>query len=133
MSDDERGRDLLVRGIAAAKAGSKDEARFFLLQALRQDVAIASRVQAWRYLSELSDDPAEKRRYIGQILAVEPLDGLARRELALLDGRLKTGALVDPEHIPRADRSSVVATGGPALTCRRCGSARLVLAPGGRT
>ena len=86
MTDD-AGRDLLVRGIAAAKAKSVDEARFFLEKCLRQRPSIETRVQAWRYLAEIATTPSEKRDYLGRILAFDPTDGLARRALAVLDGR----------------------------------------------
>src|SRR5687768_9520937 len=94
---DDAGRDLLVRGIAAAKAGSRDEARFFLEKFLRQGNGSDARIQAWRYLAAIADDPDEKKEYLGLILASDPLDGLARRDLAVLNGTLDPDQIVDPE------------------------------------
>lgn len=94
------GRDLLVRGIAAAKAGGKDEARFFLEKFLRLDPPMEMRTEAWRYLAEITDHPSEKRDYIGRILAFDPTDGSARRALALLDGRLDPADIVNPDRVP---------------------------------
>ena len=78
MSDD-AGRDLLVRGIAAAKAGSRYEARFFLEKFLRQGNRSDARIQAWRYLADITDDPDEKKEYLGLILASDPLEGLVKK------------------------------------------------------
>src|SRR5262245_47071762 len=134
MSDD-AGSDLLVRGIAAAKAGSRDEARFFLEKFLRQGNRSDARIQAWRYLAGISDDPDEKKEYLGLILASDPLDGLARRDLAVLNGSLDPGRIVDPESDPRgriaAPPPSEVpdASAVERLTCARCGSSRVVAHP----
>jgi hypothetical protein len=127
------GRDLLARGIGAAKANDKAEARYCLEKVLRQDPAPDTRLQAWRYLSEIADDPAEKRRYVEMILAVEPTDGQARRDLAILDGRLDPRDIVDPEgpFPPSALRERPVDV--QAATCRHCGSGRLVFAPDGQS
>ena len=56
-------RDLLVRGIAAAKAKDKDQARFYLEWVLRAEADRQQKVEAWLWLSEISDDPAEKRDF----------------------------------------------------------------------
>ena len=58
MSDS--ARDLLVRGIAFAREGLKDEARYFLEFALREDPDWEQRAEAWLWLSKLSADRVEK-------------------------------------------------------------------------
>jgi hypothetical protein len=134
---DDAGRDLLVRGIAAAKAGSRDEARFFLEKFLRQGGGSDARIQAWRYLAHITDDPEDKKEYLGLILATDPLDGLARRDLAVLNGTLDPAHIVDPEsgaggRIAAQPASGVTQT--PAverLACTRCGSSRVVVHPDG--
>lgn len=57
-------RDLLVRGVAAAKDGAKDEARFYLEWALRLDPSDEQRIKAWLWLGEVCDDLAQKRNYL---------------------------------------------------------------------
>jgi hypothetical protein len=126
-------RDLLVRGIAAAKAGGKDEARFFLEKFLRLEPAMEMRTEAWRYLAEISDSSSEKRDYIGRILAVDPADGDARRELALLDGRLDPADIVNPDRVPQPAPSATAMMTGERLSCPRCGSGRLVAGADGKT
>ena len=59
MSDS--ARDLLVRGIAAAKAQDTDQARFYLEWVLRTDASREQKIKAWLWLSEVSEDPDEKR------------------------------------------------------------------------
>lgn len=98
MSDSTR--DLLVFGIAAAKANSKSEARNYLERLVRDTTAEQSEiVEAWRWLSEISDDPKEKRDALDQVLAHNPMDPQARRALAILNGDLKPSDIIDPDHM----------------------------------
>ena len=48
-------RDLLVRGIAAAKAGERAEARHYLEWALRQQPSSDEQLEAWLWLSDVSE------------------------------------------------------------------------------
>jgi DNA-directed RNA polymerase subunit RPC12/RpoP len=89
-------RDLLVRGIAAAKANQKDEARFYLEWVLRrEDKDREQAVDALLWLSQLVDSPADKRACLEQILVLNPTHPLARRGMAILQGRLKPEDVVD--------------------------------------
>jgi DNA-directed RNA polymerase subunit RPC12/RpoP len=128
---DDESHNLLVRGIAAAKANSREEARFFLDRALKADLSLEDRVQAWRYLADLSDDQAEKRSYFEKILAVDPADGTAQRDLAILNGVLDPDDIVDPER-PIVVSEARRAAEGARFVCSRCGSNRLYFAPNGR-
>ncbi len=136
MSD--RTRDLLIRGIAAARGNSKDEARYYLKWVIdAPDVASEELIEAWRTLAEVSDDPKEKRNCLEQALAYDPADPQARRALALLDGRLKPEEIVDPDHMPAPAPQPAAPTrryvcthcggamaftpDGNALTCEYCG------------
>lgn len=121
-------RDLLTRGRAAAKAGDVDEARFYLEWVLRTDAAAGERMEAWLWLSEISEDADKKREYLTQILAENPNHARARRSLALLDGRLRAEEVVDPERLPASPRER--AAKGERFTCPQC-AARLVFAPDG--
>jgi DNA-directed RNA polymerase subunit RPC12/RpoP len=93
-------RQLLVRGVAAAKTGQvsdKREARFYLEWVLRSgDAASDQKASAWLWLSQIEDDPAKKRDCLENVLAWDPANGPARRGLALLDGRLKAEDIIDP-------------------------------------
>ncbi len=128
MFEDDDDRDLLVRGIAAAKANSRDEARFFLELALKSDPPLRSRIEAWRSLAAISDDPSVKRGYLEKILAADPTDAISRRDLALLDRRLDAGDIIDPENLTAPGRPPQPPR-DRRFTCRHCGSGRLVFTP----
>jgi hypothetical protein len=81
MSVDSEGRDLLVRGITAAKAKEAGEARFFLKWLLRLDPPAEERIEALYWLSEICTDPAEQRGYLEDILANDQGEPRARRNL----------------------------------------------------
>src|SRR5436305_9669065 len=94
MSDE--ARDLLVYGVSAAIADDRDEARFYLEWVLRIDADIEQETQAWYYLSRITGDPVEKRKCLENVLAADPTYGEARRDLAILEGRLKPEDIIDP-------------------------------------
>lgn len=88
--------ELLVRGVAAARDGDRKEARFYLEWVLRDGPDTAQFVDAWYWLSRTTDDPDERRRCLAQVVGAQPLHAEARRDLAILDGRLDGGELLDP-------------------------------------
>jgi DNA-directed RNA polymerase subunit RPC12/RpoP len=121
MSD--RSHDLLVRGIAAAKGNSKEEARFYLEWVLRShDAEPNEQVEANRYLSQIAEDPKEKRSYLEQVLASNPMDPEARRALAVLKGELVPADIVDPDRMP-APLAPAVSKPAQArrFVCPQCG------------
>ncbi len=93
-------RELLVRGVAAAKTGEardKDEARYYLEWVLRSsDASSDQKASAWMWLSQIEDDPKKKRDCLENVLAWDPANGPARRGLAILDGRLRAEDIIDP-------------------------------------
>ncbi|HKY83289.1 MAG TPA: hypothetical protein VJ160_00535 [Anaerolineales bacterium] len=121
MASSDSLRDLLVRGIAAAKGGSKQEARFYLEWLLRRDAPGEMQVDAWWWLSQAADDPAEVRRCIEEVLARDPAHPQARRAQAVLDGRLKPGSVVDADHLPTPLPLPENVTAGERFACSRCG------------
>jgi DNA-directed RNA polymerase subunit RPC12/RpoP len=129
----EGARDLLNRGIAAAKVKDKDEARFHLEWVLRTDANRQQKAQAWLWLSEIADDPSEKRNCLEEVLAFDPSNRLARRGLAIIDGRLDPAEIVDPDRLPTElpDEPSQ-----PAKTqrfiCQKCGG-KMAFKPDGQS
>lgn len=135
-------RQFLVRGIAAAKTNDpkdKEEARRYLNRAVNaQDADFDQRAKAWLWLSQLEDDPVKKRDCLENVLAIDPSDPLARRGLAIIDGRLKPEDVVDPNQPiepaaparPKVRRYACPKCGGKmayhaakrALTCDYCGN-----------
>jgi DNA-directed RNA polymerase subunit RPC12/RpoP len=125
-------RDLILRGIVAAKDGAKDEARFYLEKALMIDATSDQRTEACVWLSEISDDPAEKRDHLESALSLDPAHPVARRQLALLDGRLKAEEIVDPDRIPAAAPEKPQSSQTRRFVCRQCGG-RMAFTPDGKT
>jgi tetratricopeptide (TPR) repeat protein len=127
MSDS--ARDLLVRGIAAAKAGERREAQRYLEWALRQEPSADERIEAWLWLSEVAAEEDEARRWVEEVLATEPHNPRALRRLALLEGRLHPSDLIDPDR-PPASLPSEEPLEVERFACPSCGG-RMVYAPDG--
>lgn len=131
MSDS--ARDLLVRGIAAAKAKDKDQARFYLEWVLRTDANRQQKIKAWLWLSEVSDDPAERRECLENVLAYDPTNPLARRGIAILRGQLDPDEIIDPNRQPTPSADTAPQ---PARTkrfiCQQCGG-KLTFSPDGQS
>ena len=125
-------RDLLVRGIAAAKADSKDEARFLLEKALMIDATSDQRVEAYVWLSEISDDPVEKRDHLENALSINAAHPTARRKLAILDGRLKPEEIIDPDRLSTSVSAQPQSTHARRFVCRQCGG-RMTFVHDGKT
>lgn len=124
--------DLFSRGRAAAKAGEKEEAIRYLERCLHMDPPMEERMEVLYWLSEVTDDPKQKRLCLEEILANNLGDARARRKLAILDGKLKLEEIVDPDHIPAPTRGASQEEMARAFTCPKCGGRR-VYAPDGQT
>ncbi len=124
-------RDLLIRGIAAAAAGDKQEARFYLEWVLRLEPTEEQRVKAWFWLSQISDNPAEKRQCLENILAIDPIHPEARRALAVLDGRLQPDEMIDPNRLNIAASDTPQPVQLQRFVCTDCGG-RMVYDPRGQ-
>src|SRR5690349_21574346 len=88
----ENAEDLLQQGLAAAQSGDprdRDQAEYFLEWVLRTDSDLDQQTQAWYWLSRITDDPKRKHECLENALAVNPADPDARRDMAILEGRLK--------------------------------------------
>jgi DNA-directed RNA polymerase subunit RPC12/RpoP len=116
--------------MAAAKAGEAKEARFYLEWALRLGPGVREQTQAWFWLSEISEDPAEKRQWLEMVLASEPAHPLARRRLALLDGTLKPEEVIDPDRLGAQKTVEVHPEGARRFLCPQCGG-RMAFTPDG--
>ena len=93
---DSRATSWLNMGASAVRAGDKADARFYLERALNSDPDLEDETQIWYWLSRITDDPAEKRRLLQDVVISEPGHAEARRELAILEGRLNPEAIRDP-------------------------------------
>ncbi|MEA3351948.1 MAG: hypothetical protein U9Q82_15165 [Chloroflexota bacterium] len=73
-------------GINAAKNGSNRLARRLLESATRMRAGDA---RPWLWLAKITADPDEKRDCLEEAVAIEPGNAAARRELALLTGKIQ--------------------------------------------
>lgn len=117
--------ELLVLGIGAARDGDREQARFYLEWVLRDDPQGDQLPEAWYWLSRITDDPDEGRRCLGQALGARPNHPEARRDLALLDGRLRADELNDPDQplAPHAPPRQVAEDEVRRYRCPGCGGA----------
>ena len=121
--------ELLRSGIIEAKAGNRDLARRYLDRALYAASDHDVIAEGWYWMSQVVDDPAEKRAALENCLLHSLRHAPARRALAVLDGKLRVDEIVDPDRLP------VPAVAGAAdaqrFMCPKCGG-RMVFAPDGR-
>ena len=132
--------DLLIRGVSAARDGDREQARYWLEWALNDYPTTEQQATAAYWLSRATDDLTEQRRYLEQALSADPTHPEARRDLALLDGRLTAEEMIDPNTpispltlarpvdanqtitCPRCGGAMRHAVGQPTLTCQFCGT-----------
>ena len=113
-------RELLRQGVAAAKAGQTDEAFHYLTWVLRTDSNERQQTEAWLWLSEVYEQPAEKRHCLEQVLAFDPTHGTARRGLALLDGRLQAKNIINPDQLAQTVSEAPEQTNVEQFVCPQC-------------
>src|ERR1700690_2184821 len=123
--------DLLRSGIMEAKAGNKDSARRYLDRALYMSSDHDAIAETWFWISQLTDDPVEKRKALENCLSNDLQHARARRALAILDGKLKPDEIVDPDHLPPAPEGLRQAD-AQRFICPKCGG-RMIYAPDGHS
>ncbi len=116
----ENTRDLLVRGIAAAKARLVGEARFYLEWVLRLDPPKEQKIEALYWLSTLVTDPEQEREVLETILADEPFEPRARRRLLIIDGKINSDDLINPETY-KQEQEAIPGALADQFTCPNCG------------
>lgn len=122
--------DLLIRGIASIKAGEKESGRKALERLLDLDTSQEDRVEACWYLSQAAEDKQKARGYLEDILANDPTHARARRELAILDGRLKADEVIDPDRFALTPGATVEGE-ADRFICPKCGG-KMAYSPDGR-
>lgn len=76
--------DLLHQGIAAARAGKREEARGLLVRLVEAD---ERNEQAWLWLAGVVDDPADMRTCLQNVLDLNPANQQAQQGLAWIESR----------------------------------------------
>ena len=99
---DDYGKELLKSGIIEAKAGNKNSARRYFDRATYMSSDHDVMAEAWFQLSQVTDDPVEKRKALENCLSNDLQHARARRTLAILDGKIKPDEIIDPDALPAA-------------------------------
>ena len=125
-------RDLLINGIAAAKANEREQAHFYLERVLRTEANYEEKTQAWLWLSRVAVALEEKRNCLEEALALDPSNRAARRGLAILDGRLDPAEIVDPDRLPASDQQAApTPVSTQRFVCPKCGG-KMAFRPDGK-
>ncbi len=125
-------RDLLRSGIIELKAGNRETARRYLDRALYMSGDHDVLAEGWYWMSQLTDDPVEKRRALENCLSNDLRHALARRALAILDGKLKPDEIIDPEAPLPEDAGVPGESDAQRFMCPKCGG-RMHYAPDGQS
>jgi tetratricopeptide (TPR) repeat protein len=123
MHDTAQVTGLLQHGIAAARAGRKEEARQYLLQATDLD---ERNEQAWLWLSGVVESFEDRRVCLENVLAINPANPHARQGLRWLDEHAPPPAPAAEERCPRC-QLPVPSSGA---VCPQCDQLLIVACPG---
>ena len=85
---------IVQEGIAAIKAGRKDDARRILVRATELD---ERNEQAWLWLSACVDTPEEQQICLENVLSINPANQKAQRGLEAIKNQLSSGAPPTPQ------------------------------------
>ncbi|MGD8404701.1 MAG: hypothetical protein PVJ21_13640 [Anaerolineales bacterium] len=120
---------LLRSGIIEAKAGIKKTARRYLERAVDTSGDPDVLSEAWYWISKITDDTTEKRSALENCLSWDFQHARARRELAILDGKLDEDEIINPDALPAPSTDPAQAS-TDRFMCPQCG-AKMVYAPDG--
>lgn len=123
-------RDWLNLGLASAQSGDPrdyDDAEYYLEWVLQSHPEPEQEVQAWYWLSRITSDVARKRDCLENALAVRPTFPDARRDLAILDGRLKpedirSNPFASEAGVPLGEGGKIAPAQIRRFPCPRCGA-----------
>ena len=120
----EEARRLLVRAVASIKGKEPDLARRYLEHTLRLPTTSQQKADAYFLLSLVSHTPQEKREHLATSLGYDHNHYRARKELAILDGKLKESEIINPDNFTPADPESPQQRDGERFVCPNCGGRR---------
>ena len=129
MSSAEYAKGLLRSGIIDAKTGDRESARRYLDRAIYMAESHDVLAEAWFWMSEVVNDPLEKRKALENCLSHDVYHTRARRSLAIFDGKIKADEIVDPDNLPDAPEGLREAQ-ADRFICPKCGG-RMSFAPDG--
>jgi DNA-directed RNA polymerase subunit RPC12/RpoP len=123
--------NLLREAIINIKAKDFSLARRYLERALDTADDRDTRIWANYWMSQVTNDPQEKRKYLEETIANDPTHPEARKALAVLDGKIKLDEIVNPDALP-AQSTDAQNAKADRFACPKCG-ARMVFDGDGRT
>lgn len=126
----EESRRLLVRAIASAKANEIKAAKRMLEKILRLPSTYEQISEAHYWLSAISEDSENKRQHLELALGYNPAHHLARKNLAIIDGKLDESKIIDPDTVFIQDSGKPIQSKGERYTCKKCGG-NLTYSPDG--
>jgi hypothetical protein len=120
---------LLRSGIIEAKAGIKETARRYLERAVSTSGDPDVLSEAWYWISQITDNTTAKRSALENCLSWDLRHARARRDLAVLDGKLDEKEIINPDALPAISTDPAQAS-ADRFMCSQCG-AKMVFAPDG--
>ena len=120
---------LLRSGIIEAKAGEKETARRYLERAINTSGDHDILSEAWYWMSKVADDKTEKHTALENCLSLDLRHTRARRDLAVLDGKLDEKEIINPDALPVQSTDPTQAN-ADRFMCPQCG-AKMVFASDG--
>ncbi|MEA2573470.1 MAG: hypothetical protein QOH93_768 [Chloroflexia bacterium] len=120
--------ELLSKGLAAAQSGDRrdwSEAEHYLEWVTLTDADMDQQAQAWYWLSRVTDDPQRKAECLENALSIQPGHAEARRDKAILDGRLdptRMRAHAMQSAAPTLQPEQISSLEGKRFTCPKCGA-----------
>lgn len=125
--NDEDGRSgariRLAEGRELVRNGRREDAYDALTHVLKTQSTDRERAEAWYWLSHVFRDESERRSCLEHALALNPGNGAARRDLAILDGRIAADEVIDPETVGAGREAKVEAAQVQQHACPRCAGA----------
>lgn len=126
-------RDLLRSGIIEMKAGNRDTARRYIDRALYMSGDHDVMAEGWYWMSQLTDDPVEKRKALENCLSNDLQHARARKALAILDGKLNPDEIINPDApASAAPTTDPTVADAQRFMCPKCGG-RMHFAPDGQS
>ncbi|MBL8098501.1 MAG: hypothetical protein JNK81_04935 [Anaerolineales bacterium] len=122
-------KELLRNGIIDAKSGNKSSARHYLDRAIYMARSHDAIAEAWFWMSEVAENNEEKRKALENCLSHDLRHTRARRSLAILEGKIKSDEVINPDNLPPAPQGLREAD-AQRFMCPKCG-ARMSFAPDG--
>lgn len=122
-------KELLRTGIIEVKAKRFDSARRYLDRAIYMARSHDVIAEAWFWMSEAIQTKEEKRKALENCLSHDLHHTRARRALAIVEGKIKSDEIINPDNLPPVPQG-LRAADSQRFMCPKCG-ARMAFAPDG--